>query len=354
MEATFKRSKIHLKPKIKAMENLKLMLVASVLFLLSACNSDPMDYPMTYGAPEAIVTTEEMPDNLIEGPLAYAPSVPAAAPGDEVDVRIDVQHKKITVANNTQFWAWTFGDSIPGPVLRVRVGQKVNFKMANRSMETVDVSPPMPHSIDFHSAMVSPEDKYRTIGPGETIYFEWTANYPGVFMYHCGTPVILEHMIYGMVGMVIVEPKDGFPGKVDREFALVQNEHYLKQKEDGTYMVDLEAAAKKQPSHVAFNGRAHQYLQKPLKAKAGERVRMYLLNVGPNDQSSFHVVGTIFDKVWFDGNPVNEMRGMQTVLLGSSSGAIVEFILPEEGLYTFVDHEFADVELGAVGIIHAE
>lgn len=332
----------------------KMKMVAVMLLLLTACNSDPMDYEKTYGSPEAVVTTEEMPENVIEGPLSYAPNVPAAADGKEVDVRIDVQHKKITVANNAQFWAWTFGDSIPGPVLRVKVGQKVNFKMANRSMETVDVSPPMPHSIDFHAGMVSTEDKYRSVGPGETITFEWTANYPGVFMYHCGTPVILQHMIYGMVGMVIVEPEDGFPGKVDREFALVQNEYYLKKKEDGTYMVDLEAAVKKQPSHVVFNGRAHQYVQKPLVAKPGERIRMYLLNVGPNDQSSFHVVGTIFDKVWIDGNPVNEMRGMQTVLLGSSSGAIVEFIIPEAGLYTFVDHEFADVELGAVGIINAE
>lgn len=336
------------------MKKWKLNVVAGALIFLTACSSDPMNYEMTYGAPEAIVTQEAIPENLIAGPVAYAPEVPVAAEGDVVDVRIDVQHKKITVANNTQFWAWTFGDSIPGPVLRVRVGQKVNFKMANRSMETVDVSPPMPHSIDFHSGMVSPEDKYRSVGPGETISFEWTANYPGVFMYHCGTPVILQHMIYGMVGMVIVEPKDGFPGKIDREYALVQNEYYLKKKEDGTYMVDLDAAVKKQPSHVAFNGRAHQYVQKPLVAKPGERVRLYLLNVGPNDQSSFHVVGTIFDKVWIDGNPVNEMRGMQTVLLGSSSGAIVEFIIPEAGLYTFVDHEFADVELGAVGLINAE
>ena len=85
-----------------------------------------------------------------------------------------------------------------------------------------------------------------------------------------------------------------------------------------------------------------------------ERIRLYVLNVGPNDQTSFHIVGTLFDKVWWDGNPVNEMRGMQTVLLGASSGAIVEFILPEPGTYPFVDHEFADVELGAVGLFIAE
>lgn len=173
-------------------------------------------------------------------------------------------------------------------------------------------------------------------------------------MYHCGTPAILQHMIYGMVGMTIVEPKEGFPGKVDREFAIVQCEYYLKKKQDGTYMADLEAAKKKQASYVTFNGMARQYVKNPLKVKAGERVRLYICNVGPTDQSSFHVVGTLFDKVWIEGNPVNEMRGLQTVLLGSSSGAIVEFVMPEAGTYPFVDHEFADVEAGAVGLFIAE
>lgn len=119
-------------------------------------------------------------------------------------------------------------------------------------------------------------------------------------------------------------------------------------------MFDLEAARKKEPMFVTFNGKPRQYVKDPLKVKAGDRVRLYVLNVGPNDQSSFHVVGTIFDKVWLDGNPANELRGMQTVLLGSSSGAIVEFVVPEKGTYTFLDHEFADVEAGALGLIKAE
>lgn len=329
--------------------------------LLSSCsrqvNSDNNTFDNStnkYGAPKATVTKDGAGPNLTEGPLAYAPFVPTAVNDDRVSVRIDVQHKKVTVADGVSFWAWLFGDSIPGPVLRLKVGQTVDFVMTNRSNEASKFSGPMPHSIDFHAAMVNPEDKYRMINPGETIHFEWTANYPGVFMYHCGTPVILQHMISGMFGMVIVEPKEGFPSKVDREFALVQSEYYLRKLNDSLYTTDLDAAMHRQPSHVTFNGKYKQYIQHPLEAKAGERIRLYILNTGPNLPSSFHIVGTIFDKVWMDGNPVNQLRGMQTVLLGSSSGAIVEFVVPENGTYAFVDHNFASVELGAIGLIKAK
>jgi nitrite reductase (NO-forming) len=211
---------------------------------------------------------------------------------------------------------------------------------------------PMPHSIDFHAAMVNPEDKYRSIQPGETIQFTWTANYPGVFMYHCGTPMVLMHMIYGMTGMVIVEPKDGYPGKVDREFAIVQNEYYLR-KQGEIYTPDTSTARLKQPAFVTFNGKVGQYVIHPLTVKAGERIRLYVLNVGPNNATSFHIIGTILDKVWLDGNPKNELVGMQSVFLGPASGAIIEFVLPEKGRYTFVDHSFADAEMGAIGSFEA-
>lgn len=345
---------------------MKLITIMAGLTLLGACTQPAneahrdslsqslMQYGEVYGSPEATIADEGISGSTISGPLAYAPNVPKVSDKEVVDVRIDVQHKLIEIADGVSFWAWPFGDEVPGPVLKVRVGQKVRFKMTNRSMETMNFSPPMPHSIDFHAAMVSPSDKYRSVPPGQTITFEWVANYPGVFMYHCGTTSILQHMVYGMIGMTIVEPKEGFPGKVDREFAFIQHEYYLKQKKDGTYMVDLEAARNKKPMYVCFNGKPGQYVQNPIKVKAGERIRVYISNVGPNGTSSFHIVGTLFDKVWIDGNPENEMRGMQTVLLGASSGAIVEFILPEPGRYPFVDHEFADVEAGAVGLFIAE
>jgi nitrite reductase (NO-forming) len=311
------------------------------------------------GSPEATVSTTADTSRTPYGPIAYAPAVPAASSADTVDVKIDVVHNLFHVNKDVAFTAWMFGDSIPGPVLKVRVGQTIRFSMTDRSNDTMQNMAmhinmmPMPHSIDFHAAMVNPADKYRSISPGETIHFTWTANYPGVFMYHCGTPMVLMHMIYGMVGMVIVEPKEGFPGKADKEFAFLQNEYYLK-KSGANFTPDTALARLKQPSFVAFNGKAAQYVTRPIHVKAGERVRVYILNAGPNNATSFHVIGTIFDKVWLDGNPANELHGMQAIYLGPATGAIAEFVLPEKGRYTFVDHSFADAEMGAIGVFVAD
>ncbi|HVT33640.1 MAG TPA: multicopper oxidase domain-containing protein, partial [Rhodanobacteraceae bacterium] len=196
--------------------------------------------------------------------------------------------------------------------------------------------------------------------PGQTISFEFTPNYPGVFMYHCGTPMVLEHIASGMYGMMIVEPRDGYPTKADREYAVIQSEFYTKldpekRKVGGQplYVLDGERVREKRPTYTVFNGRYNGMVDHPLEAKPGERVRLFVLNVGPSNTSSFHVVGTIFDRVWFDGNPDNQFRGMQTVLLGSSGAAIVEFRIPEAGSYVMVDHHFANASQGAIGIIAA-
>jgi nitrite reductase (NO-forming) len=342
---------------------MKTLLLLSSLILLVSCNqnnSSDTDSKMVLGSPQATVTS--VPDNGKQaGPLAYGPDVPKVQDGDTVVVKIDVTHKLFTVKKGVSFTGWLYGDSLPGPVLRVRVGQTIKFSMTDRSNDSTmtqmtvgdQILKPMPHSIDFHAAMVNPEDKYRSISPGETIHFTWTANYPGVFMYHCGTPMVLMHMISGMVGMVIVEPKEGYSGKADHEFAIVQNEYYLSP-EGGIYIPDTSLALKRQPTYVAFNGKVAQYVLHPIHVKAGEKVRLYFLNVGPNLISSFHVIGTILDKVYVDGNPANEFRGMQAVLVGPAQGAVMEFVLPEKGKYTFVDHSFANATMGAMGIFAAD
>src|SRR6266571_1155119 len=257
-----------------------------------------------------------------KGPFASGSSISLGAelktfdPSPVKEVRLDTTHKVIEIAPGVKFSAWTFGDQVPGPTVRARVGDRVKFSMTNRSDEPVPgvqlTAAPMMHSMDFHAAMVSPQDKYRSIAPGQTIEFEFTLNYPGIFMYHCGTPMILEHIASGMYGAVIVEPRAGYPTKVDREYVIVQSEFY---------------------------------------AKPDERVRLHVLNVGPSKTSSFHVVGTIFDRVWIEGNPDNQFRGMQTVLLGSSNSATVEFMIPEAGSYIMVDHHFANASQGAIGLI---
>jgi len=278
------------------------------------------------------------------------------------EVRLDTTHKVIEIAPGVKFAGWTFGDQAPGPTVRARVGDKIRFTMTNRSDEVMPgvqlSTAPMMHSMDFHAAMVSPADKYRSIAPGQTISFEFTVNYPGVFMYHCGTPMVLEHIASGMYGAVVVEPREGYPTKADREYVIIQSEFYAKvdpegRKVDGAplYVLDAERVRAAQPTHTVFNGSFNGMVQKPLPAKPGERVRLFVMNVGPSRTSSFHVVGTIFDRVWFEGNPKNQFFGMQTVLLGSSNSAIVEFMIPEEGSYIMVDHHFANASQGAVGII---
>ena len=280
-------------------------------------------------------------------------------------VQLDTTHKIIEIAPGVKFSAWTFGDQVPGPAIRARVGDKIRFSMTNRSDETAPAlsltAAPMMHSMDFHAAMVSPQDKYRSIAPGQTIEFEFTLNYPGVFMYHCGTPMILEHIASGMYGAVIVEPREGYPSKADREYLVIQSEFYAKPDVDGRkvdgaplYVLDNEKLRAAQPSHTVFNGTHNGMVKKPLPAKPGERVRLFVLNVGPSKTSSFHVVGTIFDRVWMEGNPDNQMRAMQTVLLGSSNSAIVEMIIPEAGSYIMVDHHFANASQGAIGLISTQ
>jgi nitrite reductase (NO-forming) len=291
---------------------------------------------------------------------ALKPLDPAAVK----EIRLDTTHKIIDIAPGVKFSAWTFGDTVPGPTLRARVGDRIRFTMTNRSDEVVPgvslAAAPMMHSMDFHSAMVSPQDKYKSIAPGQTIAFEFTLNYPGVFMYHCGTPMVLEHIASGMYGMMIVEPRGGYPTRANREYAVIQSEFYTKldpgkRKVDGVplYVLDGERVRTKAPTYTVFNGRYNGMVDQPLAANPGERVRLFVLNVGPSNTSSFHVVGTIFDRVWMEGNPDNQWRGAQTVLLGSSNSAIVEFIVPEAGNYVMVDHHFANASQGAIGLIAA-
>jgi nitrite reductase (NO-forming) len=332
----------------------------------AAAASDPYDAgKMDFKTPAAVLTNERHTGAFASGAaLNMEAALKPLDPSPVKEIRLDTTHKIIEIAPGVKFSAWTFGNQVPGPVIRARVGDRIKFSMTNRSDEPAPgvqlTAPPMMHSMDFHAAMVSPQDKYRSIAPGQTISFEFTLNYPGVFMYHCGTPMVLEHIASGMYGMMIVEPRGGYPTKVDREYAVIQSEFYTKldpekHKVDGQplYVLDGERVRAKAPTYTVFNGRYNGMVDTPLQAKPGERVRLFVMNVGPSNTSSFHVVGTIFDRVWIDGNPDNQFRGMQTVLLGSSGGAIVEFMIPEAGSYVMVDHHFANASQGAIGIIAA-
>ncbi|WP_407672341.1 multicopper oxidase domain-containing protein [Noviherbaspirillum pedocola] len=320
---------------------------------------------MNFNSPPAVVTTERHTGPFAAGrALSYAAALQPLDPDPVKEIRIDAMHRIIELAPGVQYGAWTLGGTVPGPTIRARVGDRIRFSMTNRSDELMPgvqmVAAPLMHSMDFHAAMVAPQDKYRSIAPGLSISFEFTLNYPGVYMYHCGTPMVLEHIASGMYGMVVVEPRAGYPTKADREYAVIQSEFYTKPDPDNRridgqplHVLDGDRVRSRAPTYTVFNGRYNGMVDQPLVAKPGERVRLFVLNVGPSNTSSFHVVGTIFDRVWLEGNPDNQLRGAQTVLLGSSNSAIVEFVVPQAGIYTMVDHEFASASQGAVGLIDA-
>ena len=351
----------------------------------------------TYGMPEAQIFDDPYTGPPVVGEyVTLLPNLAPLPPGNRTHkVRFDIIAREIEVAPDVRYRAWTFGGTVPGPVLHVREGDRVDFTMKNRSAEIVAITAPevagspylqqlatldpqkavplaqpMRHSMDFHAGTVAASDKWRGIEPGQAIQFEWVANYPGVYLYHCGTPPILQHMAQGQYGVVVVSPRAGYPtdSEVDREYVIVQSEFYLKESEaqahegDQTefkdvaqvlYELDFDAAMHKQPTQVVFNGHQRSLIDAPLATLPGERMRLYVLNVGPTDTSSFHIVGVIFDRVWYEGNLKNEWHGMQTVLLGASNGAVMEFVVPEAGDYVIVDHEFADAQKGALGRIKA-
>lgn len=264
----------------------------------------------------------------------YDASLAPPLAGQVHEVNLNVEEKVIEVAKGKWMKVWTFGGTVPGPVIRVTQGDLVKFTLTNKG----EIS----HSIDFHSAKIAPNRAYRTIQPGESITFEFQAIHPGVFMYHCATQPVLHHIGNGMYGMMIVEPK-GVQRAPAREFAVVQSDLYFaRQGKEGS----LAKMQEKAPDWIVFNGYANQYLDKPIQVNPGEKIRMYVLNAGPSIWSAFHVIGTIFDSVWQEGVTGSSS---QTINLAPSQGAVVEFSMDEEGIYPFVTHAFGDAVKGAIG-----
>ncbi len=247
----------------------------------------------------------------------------------------------VQIADGVSFQAWTFGGTAPGPVVHVKQGDTVKFTLTNKGT--------MPHSIDFHAAQVPPNLDYADVKPGASESFDWTADYPGVFMYHCGSPLVIAHMASGMYGAVVVDPATPLPAA--REYVIVQSEFYTTGKPGDVQQVDMDKVQNGSPDYVVFNGYANQYKDAPLTAKAGELVRFYIVNAGPNNFSAFHVVGTIFANTYADGNTANVQHGNQTVTIPPGGAYMVEFTIPNPGSYAFVTHSFSAVAKGAVGVL---
>lgn len=263
--------------------------------------------------------------------------------GNVVNVDLTATETIQDIAPGVKYQVWTFDGSAPGPVIRVHLGDTVHFTLTNAS--TIG----MQHSIDFHAAMTPWDENYQPIDPGQTKTFDWVAMYPGVFMYHCGTPPVLQHIANGMYGAIIVEPNDLRPA---REYVLVASEFYPGPKPiNGVYEGDYDSMLAAKPSYVVFNGVADQYKDAPLVARPNELIRLWVLDAGPTLTTAFHTIGAMFDTVYPDGNPANVLHGVQTYNVPPGGGAMFELRIPEAGLYPFVTHSFAYTGLGSVGLL---
>jgi nitrite reductase (NO-forming) len=267
----------------------------------------------------------------------------AADPAPVKQLALEAVDATVEIGAGVEYNAWTFGMRVPGPVVHVREGDEVQFTLTNNARSGG-------HSIDFHSAQTPWNLNYKTILPGESLSFDWVANYPGVFMYHCGTAPVLHHISNGMYGAVVVDPETPLPPA--REYVLVQSEFYASSDTGGNpWAGDMQKMLANRPDLMAFNGKAFQYRDHPLTADAGELIRLYVVNAGPTQFSAFHVIGAIFSRVLVDGNPNNVLEGISTWTIPPGGAATFELVIPEAGQYPFVTHSFAYTELGAVGLL---
>lgn len=266
---------------------------------------------------------------------------PLVGTGDSVDVHLVATDKTVAIASGVRYRAWTFGDSVPGPIVHVREGQTVNMTFTNEGT--------MLHSIDFHAAFTPPSESYVDIKPGESITFSFVADTPGAFLYHCGTYPTLLHIGNGMYGALIVSPKEGLP-EAQRNYVLVQSEWYTRQIAGTLMGPDFAKMKAVEPDEVVFNGAAFQYANHPLPVTVGERVRVWFVNAGPNVWSSFHVIGAIFNKIYPDGDPAHALSGVSTYGVGPGEGAVFDLVFKKAGDYPFVDHVMAHAIIGAKGV----
>lgn len=334
------------------------------LFALAACGGEPAaqapaETPAAAAeaASSAAQTAAETPSGelpVIDAVTTHAPEVPPAIDRDypaKVRVKMETVEKTMTMEDGVEYRYWTFDGDVPGRMIRVREGDTVEVEFSNNPSSTV------PHNVDFHAATGQGGGAAATFtAPGRTSTFSFKALQPGLYIYHCAVAPVGMHIANGMYGLILVEPKEGLP-KVDKEFYIVQGDFYTKGKKgaQGLQPFDMDKAVAEQPEYVVFNGHVGAIAgDNALKAKAGETVRMYVGNGGPNLVSSFHVIGEIFDKVYVEGGKlINE--NVQSTIVPAGGSAIVEFKVDIPGSYTLVDHSiFRAFNKGALGQLKVE
>jgi nitrite reductase (NO-forming) len=257
---------------------------------------------------------------------------------------LHAQSKDVPIGAGLTFRAWTYDGEVPGPVLQARQGDTVHVHLINRSSEA--------HGIDVQAAQISPE---HFVGdPMKSVNYSFRAEVPGVFSYHCAANPILQHIALGMYGMMIVEPRGGWPNGPAQDVSIVQSEIYGLPNGQHLIISDQSKVVAAQPDFVLFNGDINKYdLEHPIQIKVGKLVRVFFLNAGPSLSAAFHVSGVIFSTIYKGGNPADAMHGLSMLEVPPGSGAVFEFRVTEPGDYQFTDSNRAHEYKGAMGIFRA-
>lgn len=335
--------KTHLRTVVASLAFLTVMSVATIQGAESetlASKPRPSD-PTIQGEEKAVLT---------QPPFVPPPITRQHA--TKVVVQLEVIEATRRLADGVEYVFWTFGGEVPGSFIRVREGDQVEFHLLNHPTSK------LPHNIDLH-AVTGPGGGASSsfTAPGHRSQFSFKALNPGLYVYHCATAPVGLHVANGMYGLILVEPKSGMP-PVDREYYVMQSEFYTAGRygEAGLQPFDQQKAEDERPSYVVFNGSVGALVgDKAIKAKVGEKVRLYVGNGGPNLVSSFHVIGEIFDTVYQEGGVLPSQRQVQTTLIPAGGSAIVEFGVEVPGTYILVDHSlFRAFNKGAVGMLKVE
>ena len=285
--------------------------------------------------------------------LAYAPNVPPPITRSrpaKVVVNLEVIEKTGELASGVTYPFWTYNGHVPGPFLRVRVGDTLEFHLRNHEGNKT-------HTIDMHS-VTGPGGGAPAMmaNPGQETVGSFKMLQPGLFVYHCAANPVPAHIASGLYGLILVEPEGGLP-KADREFYVMRSEFYTEGAlgQPGLQAYSSRKAAAETPEYVVFNGNAASLLGPgALKAKVGDTVRIFLGNVGPNQAASFHVIGEIFDRVYREGGLLSPDQNIQTTLVPAGGASVVDFRLEAPGSYTLVDHSIFRTDRGAAGTLEVE
>lgn len=321
--------------------------------VLTATNPAPDAVPVeTAAKSELMLRAPELPPvrGVEQATVTTAPEVPPAVDRDyatTVQVDLETIEKEIELASGVRYQAWTFDGTVPGPMIRVREGDMVELTLRNASSSTV------PHNIDLHAVTgTGGGAEVSLVAPGQGKTFRFRAIKPGLFVYHCATPPVGMHVANGMYGLILVEPAEGL-SEVDREFYVLQSEFYTEGRfqEAGLQAFNMEKAIRENAEYVVFNGAAGALTgDGAMTAEAGETVRMYFGNAGPNLSSSFHVIGEMFDNVYGEGGTEINQHSVQTTAVPAGGATTVEFLVDVPGSYTLVDHAiFRAMHKGAIG-----